>query len=41
MSRLQVYHSILEMSTKVISTKVSSEEYDELLDACNTKGCTI
>jgi TolA-binding protein len=29
------------MSTKVISAKVSSEQYDELLDACNDKGCTI
>jgi len=29
------------MSTKVISAKVSSEDYDKLLDACNNKGCSI
>jgi uncharacterized protein (DUF1778 family) len=29
------------MSTKVISSKVTPEEYDALLEACNMKGCTI
>ena len=29
------------MSTKVISSKIESELYDELLEACNAKGCTI
>lgn len=29
------------MSTKVISAKVSEDDYDTILDACNTKGCTI
>jgi peptidoglycan hydrolase CwlO-like protein len=41
MSRTRYTNGILEMSTKVISAKVSSEQYDELLDACNDKGCTI
>jgi len=29
------------MSTKVISSKVTSEDYDKLVDACNEKGCSI
>lgn len=29
------------MSTKVISAKVSEEEYDKLLQSCNEKGCTV
>ena len=29
------------MSTKVISAKVSEDDYDAILNACNTKGCTI
>ena len=29
------------MSTKVISAKIPSDDYDKLLDACNNKGCTI
>lgn len=39
--RREVYYSIQKMSTKVISSKVESELYDELLEACNVKGCTI
>ena len=41
MRRPLVYYSIPKMSTKVISTKVESELYDELLETCNVKGCTI
>jgi len=29
------------MSTKVISSKVTSEDYDKLVDTCNEKGCSI
>ncbi len=29
------------MATKVISAKLSSDDYDKLLDQCNSKGCTI
>ena len=29
------------MSTKVISAKIPSEEYDKLIDKCNEKGCSI
>lgn len=29
------------MSTKVISTKIPSEEYDRLINVCNTKGCSL
>ena len=29
------------MSTKVISAKISSEDYDKLVDTCNEKGCSI
>lgn len=29
------------MTTKVISAKVSEDDYDNILNACNTKGCTI
>ncbi len=29
------------MSTKVISSKVSAEDYDKLVDRCNEKGCSI
>ena len=29
------------MSTKVISTKIPSEEYNRLIDVCNTKGCSL
>jgi len=29
------------MSTKVISAKVSEQDYDDILNACNDKGCTI
>ncbi len=29
------------MSTKVISAKVSEDDYDTILNACNDKGCTI
>ena len=29
------------MSTKVISAKISTEDYDKLLDVCNNKGCSI
>ena len=36
-----VYLVDQKMSTKVISAKVSSEDYDKLLDACNNKGCSI
>ena len=36
-----VYCGRLEMSTKVISSKIESDLYDELLQACNEKGCTI
>ena len=36
-----VYWVDQKLSTKVISAKVSSEDYDKLLDACNNKGCSI
>ncbi len=29
------------MSTKVISAKIPTEDYDKLIDACNEKGCSI
>lgn len=29
------------MSTKVISAKISEEEYDKILQSCNEKGCTV
>lgn len=29
------------MSTKVISAKISSDDYDRLVETCNNKGCSI
>jgi len=29
------------MSTKVISAKISSDDYDKLVETCNSKGCSI
>ena len=29
------------MSTKVISAKISSDDYDKLVETCNGKGCSI
>ena len=36
-----VYWVDQKLSTKVISAKISSEDYDKLLEACNNKGCSI
>jgi hypothetical protein len=41
MSRLWYTKGRPKMSTKVISAKVSDEEYDKLLQSCNKKGCTV
>ena len=41
MSKLAYTKVYKKMSTKVISAKISSEDYDKLVDRCNEKGCSI
>ena len=41
MSKLAYTIVYEKMSTKVISAKISSEDYDKLVDRCNEKGCSI
>jgi predicted RNase H-like nuclease (RuvC/YqgF family) len=41
MSKPWVNQGRPKMPTKVVSTKIPSDEYDRLIDECNTKGCTL